>query len=210
MKKLIALTGFFAGIVIALVFLLQSPFSPQLLNLPAGSNTLQWQPLEFAGNPFAPAGLMGLPAGSATIPIGASQVALANASIMLLLDGTGQPVALATRLASRRKGGNLLMGNVGIDTFTNVFWPNRGSVMMHGYQDRTAMLRASVLGRNPVSSDRAVTVSAIPPTEIAQGVVGGSGAFVSSSGRFSETLWESPQQPGLYTGTVTIELESRQ
>ncbi len=210
MKKLVALTGFLAGIVLALVLLLNSPFAPQLLSVQGGSNTLQWQTLEFAGNPFAPAGLMGLPTGSATVPIGAPQVALANASIMLLFDGAGQPVALATRLASRRKGGNLLMGNVGIDTYTNVFWPNRGSVLMHGYEDRTPMLRASALGRNPMSSDQAFTVSAIPPKELAKGVVGGSGALVSSRGQFTESVWERPQQPGLYTGTVTIELSSGQ
>lgn len=209
MKKLVALAGFVGGILIALVLLLQSPFSPQLLTLTGKGNTLQWQTLEFAGNPFTPAGLIGLPAGSAVVPVGSPQVALANASIMLLFDGAGQPVALATRLASRRKGGNLLMGNVGIDTYTNVFWPNRGSVMMHGYEDRTPMVRASALGDSAVSPDDAFTVSAVPPTEVAKGVVGGSGALLSSSGRFSETVWESPGQPGLYTGTLTIELSPR-
>jgi hypothetical protein len=206
MKKLVAVTGFVSGVVIALVILLQSPFAPHELTLPAGSNTVQWQALEFAGNPFTPAGLLGLPAGSRVVPVGSKQVALANASIMLLFDGAGQPVALATRLASRRKGGNLLMGNVGIDTYTNILWPNRGSIMMHGYEDRTPMMRASALGQTAMTPDEAIAVSAIPPVDYAQGVVGGSGEFTATSGQFSEALWQSLDQPGMYTGTLTIEL----
>lgn len=208
MKKLVAISGFLTGVAIALLFLLQSPFGPQLLALRADPSTLQWQTLEFAGNPFTPAGLLGLPAGSAIVPIGAPQVKLANASIMLLFDAAGQPVALATRLASRRKGGNLLMGNIGIDTYTNVFWPNRGSVMLHGYEDRTLMLRAGALGNSPVSPDKALTVSAVAPADAAKGVVGGSGTLVSTTGQFSETLWQSPQQPGYYSGTVTFEFSA--
>jgi len=207
-KKLVAITGFLGGVAIALMVLLYSPFSPHLLALRSGPNTLQWQTLEFAGNPFTPAGLLGLPAGSAIVPIGATQVALANASVMLLFDAAGRPAALATRLASRRKGGNLLMGNIGIDTYTNVFWPNHGSVLMHGYEDRTPMLRASILGNSPVSPDKAVTVSAVAPADAARGVVGGSGALGSATGRFSETIWHSPEQPGYYSGTITFELST--
>jgi hypothetical protein len=210
MKKLVALTGFAAGILIALVILLRSPFSPQLLSLPSNADTLQWQALEFAGNPFTPAGVLGLPAGSRIVPVGSPQVALANVSIMLLYDGAGQPVALATRLASRRKGGNLFIGNIGIDTYTNVLWPNRGSILMHGYEDRTPMLRASALGKNAMSPDDAFAVSAVPPKGVAQGVVGGSGELIGSSGQFSETLWQTLQQPGNYSGTLTIELAPAQ
>ena len=208
MKKLVAITGFLGGIAIAVMFLLHSPFSPQLLALRVDSGTLQWQTLEFAGNPFTPAGLLGLPAGAAIVPIGAPQVELANASVMLLFNAAGQPVALATRLASRRKGGDLLMGNIGIDTYTNVFWPNRGSVLMHGYEDRTPMLRASALGDSPVTPEKAFTVSALAPTDGAKGVVGGSGAFALATGRFSEALWQSPQQPGYYSGALTFELSA--
>jgi len=207
-KKLVAITGFLGGIAIAVMFLLHSPFEPRLLDLQAGPNTLQWQTLEFGGNPFTPAGLLGLPAGAAIVPIGASQVELANASIMLLFDTAGKPVALATRLASRRKGGNLLMGNIGIDTYTNVFWPNRGSVLLHGYEDRTPMLRAGALGSSPVTPDKAFTVSALAPTNAAKGVVGGSGALALTTGRFSEALWQSPQQPGYYSGAVTFEFSA--
>jgi hypothetical protein len=207
-KKLVATTGFLGGIAIAVMLLLHSPFSPSLLALRAGPGTLQWQTLEFAGNPFTPAGLLGLPAGAAIVPIGASQVELANASVMLLFDAAGQPVALATRLASRRKGGNLLMGNIGIDTYTNVFWPNRGSVLMHGHEDRTPLLRAGALGNSPVTPDQAFVVSAMAPTGLVKGVVGGSGAFAATTGRFSETLWQSPQQPGYYSGAITFELST--
>jgi hypothetical protein len=180
-----------------------------LLTLQSGPGTLQWQTLEFAGNPFTPSGLLGLPAGAAIVPIGASQVELANVSVMLLFDAAGQPVALATRLASRRKGGNLLMGNIGIDTYTNVFWPNHGSVLMHGYEDRAPMLRAGILGNSPVSPDKAFTVSAVAPTDAARGVVGGSGALGTATGRFSEAIWQSPQQPGYYSGMITLELFAR-
>jgi len=206
MKKLVALFGFCGGWVIALSLLLRSPLEPQTLTLPSATTVLQWQTLEFAGNPFTPSGLLGLPAGSGIVPIGASQVELANATIMLLFDETGQPVALATQLASRRKGGNLLLGNVGIDTYTNVLWPNRGSVMMHGYEDRTPMLRASALGDTATSAEDADIVSAVAPVDPAGGVVGGSGALIASGGSFSESLWKSAEQPGVYTGTLTIEL----
>jgi len=204
MNRLVALIGFLSGILVTTIVLLNNPVSSAGLSGAAGANAYRWNILEFAGNSYNPAGLMGFPGGGAE-SLGADSVALANASIMLMQDENGEPVALATRLSSVTKGGDVLSGNVGTDTYTNIFWPNRGSVFMQGYENRWPLIRNKIVKMFNSSEQTEFAVSSANQGSSEVGIVGGSGQLVGLGGRYSETLREDPDRPGYYVGSISLD-----
>lgn len=204
MKRLIAISGFLTGVLVTLVMLLNNPLTSAGLSGAAGSGAYYWNVLEFAGNEYAPAGLMGFTQGSGLQSMGAEEVALANASIMLLQDAAGQPLALATRLSSISKGGSVLYGNVGTESYTNIFWPNRGSVFLQGHENRWPLIRNRIVGLFSSPDQAEFAVSSRADSEV--GIVGGSGQLIGQGGLYSETLREDPQNPGQYVGSISLEL----
>ena len=203
MNRIPHIAGFLCGVIATLMMLLNNPVSSAGLSGASGDDAFHWNILEFAGNSYDPAGLMGI--GSSEGALGAKEVALANASIMLLQDTAGQPVALATRLSSVSKGSDILAGSVGTDTFTNIFWPNRGSVFMQGYENRWPLIRNRLVGMFSSSDQTEFAVSAASQEDTEAGIVGGSGQLVGLGGRYSETLREDPERPGHYIGTISLD-----
>ena len=115
MKRLTMLLGFLCGCVAVLFVLLKNPLAATDNDSGFASAAYRWTVLEFAGNPFTPARVLGVPADFIPGSEAAEEFDYANASILLLQDEQGQPVALATRLSGVGKGGSLLQGNAGIN-----------------------------------------------------------------------------------------------
>jgi hypothetical protein len=210
MKRLTGIIGFLCGIGAGIFVLLNNPLSPPAYSAVADSDAYQWKALEFFGISFTPNELLHLSSGSSNRSLGAKEVGLASASIVLLLDTAGQPVALATRLTAMNKAPDMYAENVGVDTYTNIFWPNAGSVLMHGYENRWPLIRNNLVAlTNDAGQDSAgleVLVSAVRPDKAPTGIVGGSGLFTGVGGRYSETIWQDSEQPDLYTGAISLEI----
>jgi len=212
MSKLSAFAGFACGIFAGVVLLLQNPAVEKSFRVDQ-AETYEWSALEFFGNAFEPENILRIPGNSVYRPLGAGDIELGSAAVLLLTDETGQPRALAVRLATISQSGDMLRGNVGIDTYTNIFWPNTGSIFLQGYENRWPLIKGeapSSMGGTAVDGMTAeYSVSAISPDKAFAGIVGGSGQFRSSAGRYSETLWRDPDQPDLYAGTISLERSAR-
>ena len=213
MNRLLGITGFICGIAAGLLMLLNNPLSRADYPVAADSEAYAWRSLEFFGVAFTPAELLGLSDGSLNRSLGAKEVRLTSASIILLQDEAGQPAALATRLTSINKSSDAYAENLGVDTYTNIFWANAGSILMHGYEDRWPLMRdhyaAGLSSSGDVPGDGEFQVSAERPDKEPTGIVGGSGLFSAIGGRYSETIKRDPDQPDLYAGTVLLDISVR-
>lgn len=209
MRRLAGIIGFLCGIGAGLLVLLNNPLSSGIFSAAAESGTYQWRSLEYFGISFTPAELLGISGGSPNRSLGAKEVKLASASIILLQDERGQPAALATRLTAMNRSPDMFTKNVGIDSYTNIFWANAGSVLMHGYENRWPLVRtdiAAAIGAGEESGGLQFPVSGVLPDGAATGIVGGSGLFSAIGGRHSETIWRDPEQPDLYAGSISLEI----
>ena len=213
MKRLTGIIGLLCGIATGLFMLLNNPFSPPALAAAESADTYQWRSLEFFGISFTPAELLGVASGSTHRSLGAEEVRLASASIILLQDKSGQPAALATRLTAMNKSPDMFGQQVGVDTYTNIFWANAGSVMMHGYENRWPLVRNRLVATMNDSSEAAENsqfyVSAARPDKEPTGIVGGSGLFSGIGGHYTETIQRDPEQPDLYAGSITLDIAVR-
>jgi hypothetical protein len=208
MKRLVGIIGFLCGIGAGIFMLLNNPLSPPVYSAAAESDTYQWKALEFFGISFAPTELLNISSVSNNRSLGAKEVGLASASIILLHDAAGQPVALATRLTAINKAPDIYAKNVGVDTYTNIFWANAGSILMHGYENRWPLIRNNLVTvLNDPEQDSAgleFPVSAVRPGNAPTGVAGGSGLFSAVGGRYSDTIRQDSEQPDLYSGEVSL------
>jgi len=213
MRKLIGIIGFLCGIGAGLFMLLNNPLGPPAYSVAETSDTYQWRALEFFGISFTPAELLGISSGSTNRSLGAKEVKLASASIILLLDESGQPAALATRLTAINKSPDMFTEQVGVDTYTNIFWANAGSLLMHGYENRWPLVRTNMVAAlgasDEVIDNGSFAVSAVPPDGEPTGIVGGSGLFSGIGGRYSETIWRDTEQPDLYAGSISLDIDVR-
>jgi len=210
MKRLVGIIGFLCGIGAGLFMLLNNPLSPAGYSVTADSDSYKWRPLEFFGIAFTPTELLGISTGSSDRSLGAKEVKLTSASIILLQDEAGQPAALATRLTAMSKSPDMLTENVGVDTYTNIFWANAGSVLMHGYENRWPLVRSHFVASDSEAGEQTgateVSVSAERPDKEPTGIVGGSGVFSAIGGRYSESIGPDFEQPDLYAGTITLDI----
>jgi len=189
--------------------LLNNPLSPSSYSAASETNVYQWRSLEFFGIAFTPAELLGVSPGSNNRSLGAKEVRLASASIILLQDAAGQPAALATRLVTMNKSPDMFSENVGVDTYTNIFWANAGSVLMHGYENRWPLIVKALNGFGEGSDGLEIQVSAVRPDLAPTGIVGGSGLFSAIGGRYNETIKRDPEQPDLYAGTISLAISAK-
>jgi len=210
MKRLIVIVGFLCGIGAGVFMVLNNPLGSPGFSVASESDTYQWRPLEFFGIAFTPTELLGVSTGSIDRSLGAKEVILTSASVILLQDEAGQPAALATRLTAMNKSPDIFTENVGVDTYTNIFWANAGSILMHGYENRWPLVRSHFVGpSNDADEDIGrleFPVSAEGPDKEPTGIVGGSGLFSAIGGRYSETIWRDPEQPDLYAGSVSLDV----
>ena len=204
MRLLIALIGLFCGAFAGVYGLLHNPLTAaQEPVADIAGDSYRWQVLESAGNAFGPAELFGLPVNGRQL--GAAALESASAAIMLLTDEKDQPRALATRLAVYSSDSSLTTGHVGVETFTNVFWPNAGSLFLHGYENRWPVIRAAA----DAASAGGVKLAAVGPGSDPGSIVGGSGLYEGAGGRFSETVWADPARPDTSAGQLVLEASAR-
>ena len=204
MRLLIALMGLFCGAFAGVYGLLHNPLAAAEEPVAAvAGDSYRWQVLEGVGNGFGLAELLGLPAASR--PLGAAALESASAQVMLLTDEQDQPRALATRVAVYSSDSSLTAGRVGVETFTNVFWPNAGSVFLHGYENRWPVIRAAA----HVTSESGVQLTAVGAGSDPGAIIGGSGLYEGAGGRFSETVWADPMQPDASAGQLVLEASAR-
>ena len=206
MKLLIALTGLFCGLFIGTGVLLFNPLSPPAMDSGNAGITYQLSPLEFHGAELDHVALLGLPGTPAGTPFAADNIATANASVTVLRAPGGEAVALATRLAAADKQSRLLRGDVGVNTYTNLFFPNRGSVFMHGRENRLPIIRSGVLRSMGQPGELLWSVTSRLNSGANSGMVGGSGFYESTSGRYSERLQVGPASDGTFTSELTLDL----
>jgi hypothetical protein len=209
MNKLIAFTGLVCGSLTAIAALLLNPVGPVPIGGGTGSNTYAWSALEFHGAELDEVSMLGLPlrkSGNNQFDANAKGVATANASVLVLRGADGEAAALATRLVSLDEKGDLLSADLGVNSFTSIFWPNRGSLQLYGYENRWPVIRDNVLGAFGRSPENSWLVSAQRRDSALTGVVGGSGAMEGMGGRYSETLQPNPAGDGTFTGQLSLEL----
>jgi hypothetical protein len=206
MRLLVALIGLCCGAFAGVYALLNNPLTAAAEPVAGiAGESYQWQVLEAVGNGFGPAELLGLPLANPDRPLGADALESASAAVMLLTDEQNQPRALATRLSVFSSDGSLTEGRVGIETFTNIFWPNAGSIFLHGYENRWPVIRAAA----EASSAGSMQFSAFSPGGDPGAIVGGSGLHEGASGRFSETFWADPSHPDTLAGHLVLEASAR-
>ena len=209
MKKLIAFLGLVCGALTAIAALLLNPIGPIPIGGGMGTNTYGWSALEFHGAELDAVTLLGLPLRKTGQAFTDDGVVSANASILVLRGADGEAAALATRLVALDEGGELLNADLGVNTFTSVFWPNRGSLQLYGYENRWPVIRDSLLGGFGRPPEDSWLVSAQRRDGAPTGVVGGSGAMEGMGGRYSESLQPNPSGDGTFTGQLSLELSFR-
>jgi len=200
--------GFVCGLVAGMIVVLNNPFGSPNSGVTNGPQTYQWSALEFFGSSITPGEALRLPQKSPYVDLGAAEVDMTSAAVILLKDYSGRTVALGTRLSAIDKSSKLTDTELGVTTYTNIFWPNSGSVFLVGRENRWPILTnnamASLVG-DPATIPE-FPVSAASSGDLETGVVGGSGQFRSAGGQYVETLWEDGQSPGLYAGAIELEL----
>lgn len=208
MSRLVVFLGLLCGFLFGVAVLVLNPWTPPADVAGARANTYDWVPLESYGVSLDEAALLNLPLQDSGAELGAN-LATANAAIIVLRGAGGEAVALGTRLSAVDESSDMLSGDVGIKTYTNLYWPNRGSVLLHGRENRWPVIRSSMLelvGREaPV--EWAVTTPRL--NDIPSGAVGGSGTLESVGGRYTETLRLSSSGDGSYAGEIALELSLR-
>ncbi|MCP4000663.1 MAG: hypothetical protein GY727_07120 [Gammaproteobacteria bacterium] len=206
MNKLIAFIGFVCGILTAIFALLLNPVGPVLISGSMDSNSYAWSALDFYGAELDEVTLLGLPLSISGKAFADEGVVSANASTLVLRGADNKPAALATRLVALDEKGELLSADLGVNSFTNIFWPNRGSLMLYGYENRWPVIRNNILSRLGRVSEDSWLVSAQSPGNSPTGVIGGSGAMEGMGGRYSETLQLNPEGEENFMGQLSLEL----
>jgi hypothetical protein len=207
MKFLITLSGFLAGVAAVFALLINNPMqSPALPVSP--DNAYSWQALEFHGGGFDASRLMHIPLGQSKEAFVAEGIDTANAAVLILRDGNNQPAALAIRLEALHKKNDLLRSQVGVSTYTNIIWPNYGSVFTHGYENRWPIIRDQALSLVGGDEYQPASEFAVSVVDGERTVTGGSGAFTAIGGRFTEELYVDPEQADRYAGRLELELQT--
>ncbi|MGI9292128.1 MAG: hypothetical protein ACR2QG_12740 [Gammaproteobacteria bacterium] len=203
MRMLIAIIGFCAGCAAALAALLLNPLAQPVQSM-NGSETYDLSPLEFHGAELNDVLLLNLPVKTSGIPFAAENMTHSNASIVVLRNTDGEAVALGTRLVMAGDDSDLLSAQLNAQAYTNIFWPNRGSIMMFGRENRWAVLQSYVL-EGKGNADSTWEVSVMPMDGSLSGIIGGSGAFESIGGTYTEILKPNPRGDGTFVGKIALE-----
>jgi len=85
-----------------------------------------------------------------------------------------------------------LRGDVGLISYWNVFWPNRGSVFLVGYENHWPIVRDSIIsalrgdGMDPGPQEYILTAKS--DRHPATRAIGGSGRYRDTKGTFQESV----------------------
>jgi hypothetical protein len=206
MNKLIMILGFCCGCMTVLAATLFNPTGPAPLAASEGAEMYEVRALEFHGAELDAVRMLGLPLPTVKQPFQAAGIAGANASIVVLSDAGGEPFALAARLVAQDDDGAILDGDLGVNTYINIFLPNRGSLLLHGYENRWPIVRDGILSALGQTEVENWQVSSMRTDGVATGVAGGSGVFERAGGRFSETLQLSPADDETFISQLALEV----
>jgi hypothetical protein len=204
MRQIISLIGFFAGVAVAFLVLLFNPLEPAPVPQ-TGAEIYDWSPLEFHGAELDEVSLLGLPLRRSGSPFAAAEIEHANASIIVLRDPDGEAIALATRFVTLDDRSDLLGANLAVNTYTNIFWPNRGSLLLHGHENRWPIMRSRVMLATGNVAKEYWLVSTNPRDGDRSGILGGSGALEGVEGSYSEVLRPNPSGDGTFIGRLSFE-----
>jgi len=208
MRLLASLTGLLVGVAAALVFLLNNPLQSPRVSLAGVENVFDWRALEFHGAVFDPARLMNVPLNKHGEPFVADGIADSNVSLMLLGDKNGRPAALATRITYQNDKADVLYSDVGVSTYTNIIWPNYGSLFLHSDENRWDLIRNDAMQALGESNYQPVNSFLVSTPARDRAVAGGSGGFAGVGGRYAEELIADPAIPGRYAGRIALELQA--
>jgi hypothetical protein len=208
MRLLISILGMASGFAVVIVALLLNPLAPVSMQL-ADTEVYDLSPLEFHGAELDDVMLMNLPLRASGTPFAADNMTHSNGSIVVLKDSSGKAVALGTRLVMAGDDSDLLGARLSVQTYTNIFWPNRGSFIMYGQENRWPVLRSHILPGGANGDDESWSVSVAPVDGSQTGMIGGSGALESIGGRYSEGLQLNPSGDGTFVGQVSLETSVR-
>jgi len=206
MRLLIALTGLLAGAAVAVAALLFNPLSPSPVIGGAGKNVYDWSPLEFHGAELNAIGMLGLPLPRAGKPLVEGSVATANAAIIVLRDAAGEAAGLATRLVALDEQGQILQGDLGVNAYTNIFFPNRGSMLLVGHENRWPVVRSNVMAALGQPAMEVWPVTTQNPDGSPSRLIGGSGELETIRGRYTESLRPGADNDGVLNGQIELDL----
>jgi hypothetical protein len=208
MRLLISIVGLLAGAIAGLGLLLVNPLQPPQVSVADFDNVYDWRALEFHGAVFGTPRLMNLPVGRHGEAFVAEGIASSNVSLLLMGDKNGHPAALATRIVILNAKGDLLSSDVGVSTYTNIIWPNYGSLFLHGDENRWGLIRNDALTLLGESNYQPVSTFPVSSLTKDRSVAGGSGGFAGVGGHYAEELTGDPANPDRYAGRIALELET--
>jgi hypothetical protein len=206
MRLIISIIGLFAGMGLGFSALLFNPLEQSPVAL-TKTEVYDLSPLEFHGVALDDVMLLNIPLEGSGTPFAAENMTHSNASIVVLRGANGEAVALGTRLVMAGDDSDLLGANLAVQTYTNIFWPNRGSLMMHGLENRWSVLRSHVLEGDGSATSWPVSIA--PDAVAKTGILGGSGALESIGGSYSEELQLNPAGDGTFVGRISLEKSIR-
>lgn len=136
--------------------------------------------------------------------------ALAHVRIgtVVLPAGDGLPAALAVKVSVLSPQNSLGRARLGTLDYWNVAWPGEGALFASGYSNFWApardLLLAGIRGGGTESLAPSYSLSALPPANLALGVVGATGRYAGASGQLREAL-----APAAGGAAWTLALETR-
>lgn len=215
MGKLAALLGFLVGIAAGILLLLYNPLSPppeSNLIRSGGSEAYRYTPSEVRGMDLSAKGLMnGERLGLVEHDFSSPGISHSIAAVLVLRDANGDYAALATKLAAFSADSSVLRGDVGINSYWNIFWPNRGSVFLAGYENRWPMIRdrfvAAIRGDVPGPGSQEYILTAKSDRHEAARAFGGSGRYRDTKGTFQESE-QRPDADSETEGSVALAISA--
>jgi len=132
------------------------------------------------------------------------------ASIMVLRDERGEPVAFATRLSATEQKGSLLKATVGLRSSWNVFFPNQGSVYMTGFENHSDIVTDGLWsamsgGGFHARGERYELTPDEPGFE--SRIVGVSGAYADSKGSYQEAVLSPGGDVQVQQGEIILDIQ---
>ncbi|HJP05223.1 MAG: hypothetical protein CL799_12555 [Chromatiales bacterium] len=206
MKALAIILGLVMGAVGALALLLNNPLQPSRPSISPTASVYDWRASEFHGASFGTAGLTRLPVGPRSQPFVAAGISTANAAVLILTDADGQPAALATRITVLGETSDLLRSDIGVSSYTNIIWPNYGTLFLQSNENRWSLVRDTALTFAGIPNSRAKEGFRISRLAGVRDVIGGSGAFAKIGRRYVEELRWDEENPERLAGTIGIGL----
>jgi hypothetical protein len=214
MKGLVGILGILIGTGSALVLLLLNPFYPHIDpsgNVQRGAMIYNYSAAEYHGIAMTPLSFFGISeifgGGDGFYSDGIRHTA---AAVILLRNRDGQTAALATKLTAVAEASDMLVGDLGIDSYWNIFWPNSGSVFLVGRENYwpvvTDVLIAGLRGEGPLPAGERYSVTVRPEGRRVRGVLGSSGKFTGATGLFQDNYISQPDSPSGAVGMITMQI----